>query len=287
MGKSSLKNKISGVVGNLSRTMRSLLSLMVSVPRCGTVHASERDGRPLVIMGNGPSFRRDLDEDMELLMRSDTLAVNFAANSPEFRLLRPKYYVLADPHFFEKAETDCNVRWLIDSLNTVDWPMTLFVPVSARGSRSLFHSENLKVECFNFIAAEGFASFENFVFDRKWGMPRPRNVLIPSIMIGIWLGYRQIYLLGADHSWLKTLSVNDRNEVVSVQPHFYKEDEKESARIRQEYVRHPLHEVIESMMIAFRAYHTIQRYARRLGVEIFNATPDSMIDAFPRAQLPG
>ena len=86
---------------------------------------------------------------------------------------------------------------------------------------------------------------------------------------------------------LKTLSVNDRNEVVSVQPHFYKEDEKESARIRQEYVRHPLHEVIESMMIAFRAYHTIQRYARRLGVEIFNATPDSMIDAFPRAQLPG
>ena len=89
MGKSSLKNKISGVVGNLSRTMRSLLSLMVSVPRCGTVHASERDGRPLVIMGNGPSFRRNLDEDMELLMRSDTLAVNFAANSPEFRLLRP------------------------------------------------------------------------------------------------------------------------------------------------------------------------------------------------------
>ena len=37
--------------------------------------------------------------------------------------------------------------------------------------------------------------------------------LIPSIMLGIWLGYREIYLLGADHTWTKTLSVDDDNRV--------------------------------------------------------------------------
>ncbi len=116
-------------------------------------------------------------------------------------------------------------------------------------------------------------------------MPRPRNVLIPSIMIAVKMGYKNIYVAGADHSWTKTLSVNDRNEVVSIQPHFYKEDEKEERRIRTDYLRYPLHQILYSFYVAFRSYFTIQRYAESQGVKIYNVTPGSFIDAFPRTTL--
>ena len=116
-------------------------------------------------------------------------------------------------------------------------------------------------------------------------MPRPRNVLIPSIMIGIWLGYSEIRLLGADHSWLKTISVDDNNRVVSIQPHFYQEDSREQQRIRTAYLSLPLHKVLESFHIAFRSYHRIRRFADTQGIRIINSTPGSFIDAFDRAPI--
>ncbi|MDE7120512.1 MAG: hypothetical protein K2O10_07865, partial [Muribaculaceae bacterium] len=114
------------------------------------------------------------------------------------------------------------------------------------------------------------------------GMPRPRNVLIPSLMLAIAMGYRDITVLGADHGWLSTLSVTDDNRVVSVQPHFYKADKNEEQRVSAVYGTLRLDQVLESMTIAFRAYHSIERYARRKGARIYNATPGSMIDAFKR-----
>lgn len=278
---------ITGFIDAFGRTVKSCLRQLSAIGGSSlSPTVATGDNRPLIILGNGPSLRRDLEEELALLREADTIAVNFFANSPEFREVKPKYYVLADPHFFDKAETDPNVSRLISNLNRVDFRMTLLIPAKAKGKAKMFNNPLLTVGTFCFLAVEGFRWFENAMFDARRGMPRPRNVLIPSIMAGIWLGYKRIYLLGADHSWLSTLSVNDRNEVVSIQPHFYKEDEKEQARVKEEYVRHPLHEVLESMMIAFRSYHRIQEYAVSRGVEIMNATPGSMIDAFPRSSLP-
>ena len=117
-------------------------------------------------------------------------------------------------------------------------------------------------------------------------MPRPRNVLIPSIMAAIAMGFKEIYLTGADHSWMKTISVNDNNQVVSIQPHFYKDNDKELARVRTDYLHRPLHTILDSFRIAFASYHTIARFAATRGIRIVNSTPGSYIDAFPRAPLP-
>jgi hypothetical protein len=73
--------------------------------------------------------------------------------------------------------------------------------------------------------------------------------------------------------------------VISIQPHFYKEDENEEKRIKVDYLKYPLHQIINSFYIAFKAYHNIKRYAMHKGVSIYNVTPESFIDAFPRADL--
>ena len=80
--------------------------------------------------------------------------------------------------------------------------------------------------------------------------------------------------------------MDDENFVVSVQPHFYKDNDEEHKRVRSAYAGLHLHDVLGSMTIAFRSYWHVKGYADSRGVGILNATPGSMIDAFPRFTPP-
>ena len=249
--------------------------------RPATAGREKPEGERLIIMANGPSLATTIAEHRDLLLSAPTLAVNFAAMTPEFRELRPRYYVLADPYFFADNSTDANLAKLRAGLKAVDWPMTLLVPVRfAAAARRLYPCCAMRT--FNAVGMEGFAPLVHFLYRKGAGMPRPRNVLIPSIMLGMAMGYREIIITGADHSWMQTLSVTDDNEVVSIQPHFYKDGEDEKARVRHDYRNYRLHQIVESFAVAFKSYHDIAAYAARRGVKIINATPGSFIDAFER-----
>ncbi len=242
-------------------------------------------GRPIIIMGNGPSLRSFIDAGADLRDDFDLMAVNFAANAPEFRELRPQLYILADPHFFNALATDANVARLWQNLGAVNWPMTLWLPAAHKQLLwALLGSlpGNVRVKWMNLTPVEGKGWLPRTLIHHGLGMPRPRNVLIPAIMTAMREGYREIYLVGADHSWSKTLWVDDKNRVVSVQPHFYKDNAKEAERVAAEYAGYHLHDILQSLTVAFRSYFDIATYAESIGARILNATPDSFIDAFPR-----
>lgn len=243
--------------------------------------------RSLIIMGNGPALRDVIDNNREWIDQHDLLAVNFAANTPDFFDLKPELYILADPHFFNFPSSDRNVDRLWENLLKTNWHMTLWIPVGQRKTIKNITEKtgNISFKYFNLTPGDGAGKALCKLYD--WGlvMPRPRNVLIPAIMTGIREGYKKIYLSGADHTWTKTLSVNDDNKVVSIQPHFYKDSNGELQRVASEYKGLHLHDVLGSMTIAFRSYFDIARYAETRGVKILNATPGSFIDAFPRFRV--
>ncbi len=238
----------------------------------------------MLILANGPSLAATLAEDSAVLAKYDKMAVNFAANTPQFALVKPQYYILADPHFFDNT-SDINVARLLENISNVDWPMTLFIPFAAIRKCPLQSTDRLKIEGYNALGVEGFDWFVNWAYSSRLAMPRPRNVLIPAIMTSIGLGYKTIYLAGADHSWTSTLTVDETNAVLPSQPHFYDEDPAEKERIRSVYREIPLHSVLYSFYLAFKSYFIIERYALSRGIEIFNATPGSFIDAFRRKSL--
>ncbi len=236
-------------------------------------------------MGNGPSLRSFLQEDEALRDDFDLMAVNFAAITPEFFSLRPSLYILADPHFFESDSKDHKVITLWETLKKVDWEMTLFLPVRLRKNISSFIStisNTVRISWYNLTPVEGGNALSRFLIKSAMGMPRPRNVLIPAIMNALRAGYKRIFLVGADHTWSQSLWVDDKNRVVSVQPHFYKDNEEEEKRVAAEYAGYHLHDILNSLTIAFRSYFDIADYIAGKDVKIYNATPGSFIDAFPR-----
>ena len=276
-------DKISRFLSLGAASAKSIIKMALQSRRVETP-ATPHPDTPLIIMGNGPSLATTIEERLTALQQYPTMAVNFAANTPQFFELRPRYYILADPHFFNGG--DENVRQLWERFqDDVRWHMTLFVPARQRHNVKT-DNPHITVATFNPVGVEGYTWLRHMAYGTGRGMPRPRNVLIPAIMTGMAMGFRNIYIAGADHSWTRTLSVNDDNEVVSIQPHFYTDNAAETSRVTAVYRDVRLHQIINSFYVAFKAYHDIADYARRHHVNIYNSTPGSFIDAFPRRPLP-
>ena len=275
-----------GISGFLNKTGATLAAVAKVLLMSKKVSLSSNEGndKKLIIMGNGPSLRTTIDEDSEWLMSHDLMAVNFAALTPEFFRLRPRYYIIADGHFFNSLHSDSNVRKLWENIGDVSWDLTLLLPAKFKhlAKPLIMHAHGIKLRYFNLTPIEGFRWLSHRLYSAGLGMPRPRNVLIPAIMEGIRLGYKEIFLCGADHSWTKTLHVDDENYVISIQPHFYEDSSEEHERVRETYKGLRLHDVLGSMTIAFKSYWEISEYAKKKRVTIINATPGSMIDAFKR-----
>ena len=123
----SLSDNIAGFCSGLGASLKSVVK-MAAQSRRPSVKRIALPGEKLIIMGNGPSLADNIRNDLGKLSTARTLAVNFAANADEFTLLRPDFYLLADPHFFDGRESDPNVGKLFKRINeAVDWEMTLKV----------------------------------------------------------------------------------------------------------------------------------------------------------------
>lgn len=278
-----LFDRIQKGMASTGATLATLVKLPLMSRRPSPKNRDKKD--TIIIMGNGPSLRDAMERNLDVLLSYPRMAVNLSALAPEFRMLRPDYYILADIAFFLKEKTG-KVPALWEALASVDWPMTLFLPATSRKMKEVKAlPENIKVKYYNLTPGEGWKWLTHFIYDMGLAMPRPRNVLIPSIICSMREGFRRIVLIGADHNWSRTLWVTDRNRVVSVQPHFYKDDDKELKRAEEIFKNVRIHDVYENYAIAFRSYHTLKAYTDRKGIEILNVTPGSFIDAFPRSTL--
>ena len=153
-------DSFASLLGRAGDSLKSIVKLALK-SRKSTVSKVASSDDSIIIMGNGPSLNDAIENSFDKLTTIPTLAVNFAANAPQFTQLRPRYYVLADPHFFV-ATDDVNVKKLMNNLSSIDWRMTLFVPFEAKKRGFVIDNENVKVEYFNFLAVEGFEWLENW-----------------------------------------------------------------------------------------------------------------------------
>lgn len=233
-----------------------------------------KDAGSLTILANGPSLKDEIDK---LDLTSCELSVlNDFYKSPKFRMLRPKYYVLADPLYVSDKESINGIT------QNLDWEMVLFVPFSflkKAGPLRDLSCENVRVIPYNSNTYQGFECLRNFFYKKGLAMPRAQNVLVASIFTGINMGYKEINIYGADHSWTQTLGVNEMNQVCAIDSHFY---DKEKVKYLP-YNCMKMHELLRAFAFMFESYHYLRNYADSIGCRIINCTKGSFIDAFERA----
>lgn len=270
---------------------QSLLSVVKIVLQSKLVtrlpgHFSNPD--ELLILANGPSLKRTVEESADFVRGKTLLAVNFCVTSPMFEQLKPELYLIADPLFWIVPEKREQLFRTMAEKTT--WDMNFLVPARALKNKEwqplLAGNPHIRLYIYNTTPIEGFQGFCNWIFSKGWGVPRPHNVLIPSIAMGIRLPFKKIYLAGADHSWLPEITVTDDNVVLMNQKHFYDQNKSQAATVTQENLHSArLYTILYHMYVAFKSYFVLEDYARSRGKEVINMTPGSYIDAFKRMKI--
>ncbi len=242
----------------------------------------------LVILANGPSLNKTITESADFLKGKTLLAVNFFVLSPLYDELKPEVYLIADPLFWIVPEKRIS---LFETLaNKTTWDVSFFIPYRAFKNKDwqpfLSNHPHIRVYAYNTTPVEGYQCFCNRVYASGLGVPRPHNVLIPSIVMALNLSFQKVYLAGADHSWLTEISVTDENEVLVHQKHFYdRKTSKAEVVLKENLESASLYTILHHMSVAFKSYFTIKAYANSLKKEVINITPESFIDAFKRLKL--
>ncbi|MEW6195437.1 MAG: hypothetical protein AB1521_09795 [Bacteroidota bacterium] len=242
-----------------------------------------------VILGNGPCLKKDLERNGNFITARKKICVNFFALSKEYEAIKPEYYVLAAPEYWLQKTSDYfktkKDELIGDLVNKTNWHMIILIPFQAKGSD--FHTrvcsnKNIQFIFYNNTPVEGLKTINHFLFKRELGMPRPHNVLNPSIFLALNLGFKKIILYGADHSWHEEIKVDETNQVTINHEHFYDAQKVQLPMYKLDGKEYYVHDIFRKLHYAFKGYLVLKNYADHLGARILNASTKSYIDAFER-----
>lgn len=255
----------------------------------------------LIVLGNGPSFKNQRDQLIEI-NDCDYLGVNYFACTDAMEQFKPSIYVIASPQYWMN---DLQNDWsktrnkVFDCmLNKTTWQMSLFVPIIAKSDakwKSKMQSNPyISINYINLSPIDHYSVFFRFLLKRFYVCPRPHNVLVPSILCAINVGYNEIYLAGADHSWIPEITVTTKNEVLIAQKHFYNDSNRQNSLLSDKAKPmysagsqsvFKLHEVLQKFYYSFKSYWILKEYAAEMNAEVYNLLGTSFIDAYKKIDI--
>jgi hypothetical protein len=252
----------------------------------------------LAILGTGPSLLdsfRDIGADVPVGV--SIMTVNEGFKAANFATLKPSHHVIADPIYWDSDSYSEYAHPLVLAISDAKWSITLYLPSKARGSR--LHDElkktNSRTVFYRDTPFKGLSILEYLAFRSKLGMPKPQNVLVAAISVGLWLGFSHIAIVGADHTWHRELEVSDSNVLTVRQIHSYDGNVDRKPFLKPSGVGKSLagkpitkrdtfsvREIFMAWSIVHESYEKLEQIARRQGAHIWNCSSTTFIDAFER-----
>ena len=230
--------------------------------------------KSLSIVVNGPSVNRTI----KYLKpgQTDVMMVNNAPMTPLYKELCPKYVCFSDSEFLEENKRNFSIR--TELIKTAD-KITVFLP-SYFSKQTFFPADKLNIKyvfsLFGTATRYNFYSYK--LMEKNFLAPAYNNVVIMCLYVGIQLGYKKIYLYGADENFLKQITVDQRNRVMRENIHYY------GSEMMWENKKHGADmEIMTYMMYRiFNGLKRLKKYAAKQNVRIINMSDDSWVDCFPR-----
>lgn len=262
------------------------------------VQYNSHQGESLIILGNGPSLKKSMEQHLEKMKNCDCMAVNFFANTDSFKEVRPQSYLLVDPAFFQDLQNLSDnlmskVRSLISNfVENVYWDMVLYLPIHAKESsltKELKKNNHIKFVYFNskgYYDGQLSPSLRYWLWNHNFIAPLGQTVLNSCLTLGITMHYSNIYLVGADTSWHEDYWMDQKtNDLYTKDKHFYGEEKIRLYKDAAHNYPTRIHEEFQNVSKALESYWILAEYATYNKVKVYNASEYSWIDAFERKTL--
>ena len=241
-------------------------------------------GKRCFILGNGPSLK---SLDFGLLANEITFTVNQLPRNPNFPKLKTNYHFFADPVFFslkDDAAEDLEVLDVIKNVNTVDNKPIVFYKLEAYNFIRTRHlDEILNVVYYDHYFTNMNHACKHYI-DLTRPVPEVSTVVQYAIMTAVYMGFKEIYLLGCDCSgFVSAAQAKLKQAEKSLYSYEISENEKKRMEIRA--TKMSIKEELRMHLEWFEYYESLFKYCRRFGVKLYNATEGGLLDCLPQVKL--
>ncbi len=251
----------------------------------------------VVILGNGPSLKDTFADknDYDFIKNKDIFVVNSFVQSEHFFELKPRYLCLMDPIYWGGDNSSQNIKAHIEAdyekLKNVSWNLFVFMPNAAL-ENNVFKGllkTNPYIKFIYINTNTKQTKDRNLLYSlykTNKAMPAVQNVLVSCLYLAINIGYQNIFVYGADHSWHLSLIVNEDNIPCIIDKHCY--DNNEISHYTPVYkdvgqtIPFKISELFKAYSIAHEQYEILEDYSKYMGAKIHNLSKFSCIDAFER-----
>lgn len=261
-----------------------------------TIRQIKKSGESLIVIGNGPSLIESLKEYKGYFQKYDCIVVNHFCETDYYETIKPRFYLIADPAFF--GDIDNYAEWLKAKINRfiesfiskTQWEMNLIVPNYADGTRFIeMTRKNPHISVFYYNSDGNDKKHHNSLYemwDSNLLAPPAQTCLNTSVWLGVFLRYKNVFLIGADTSWIELIRVDqETNKLYTIDSHFYGEVKRPLYADIEGKVPQKLHDELNNISSALEKYWKLKEYAEYAGVHIYNASNYSLIDAYERKKI--
>ena len=230
-------------------------------------------GKRCFILACGPSINT---QDLTALSKECSISVSNFFVHPDFAKIHPEYHIFAGSH---DPITDAQmVSWLKSAEKHFPSDQKVVLSIMDKYLIDQFNLFKKQKVYYYHLGGGGMNTSKDISFTGF--VPTIGGIAHIAMCLGLYLGSKEMYLLGVDHDWLLHLGESR---------HFYKENESEL--VKGGYVEGPakkerdLENDFAASVTTWKGYKKIREYARKRGVRIWNSTPGSLLDVFPRKSL--
>ena len=248
--------------------------LKVVLPHYGLLRRTQRlkgskVGKQALVLANGPSVAKLDPAKISRLQRESGLevfAVNSFISSPMADIVKPDYYLLSDPAFFQPDKfphlTDRLTR---DMTRLAEADIPCFVPleryngVAFRQKYGYYDRGNLFLNNITITGPRSYISMTSY----------------KALAAACFMGYSQIFICGFDNDYFLNVVIDEHNEMYYIDRHFYDKPGATPTRVRDTDA-HSMGELLYSHHFLFKDLEKFQQYP------IVNLSKDSLVDCFPK-----
>lgn len=233
------------------------------------------NGKRCFILGNGPSLK---EQNLIGLKNEFVITVNNAGKNSFFNDINSNIHIWEDHAFFALSDSKEEILKRFTNVNTeFNKPIT-FIPLREKEFVDKYKLyEKIDIRFYNPIYI--FHSDYNVNIDYTKGVPGFFTVVGEAIVLAIYLGAKEIYLLGCDCTSILTKLSTIMSEV---EPQYsfemgYKE--------RKYFDDMKLKDAFYTQYQVISQYEMLNKYCKKNNVELINSTHGGVLDNIKRIPL--
>lgn len=233
--------------------------------RSNIVLKEKAKGKRAFLIATGPSIKK---QNLSLLKNEDCFSVSNFFLHKDIDVVNPKMHFFAPYH--EPLVYDNIVS--VWKMANASLPKETMIGLSVASKEMVEHNhifDGRKVFYFDYEPIKQI----RYNLEKSILIPQSGPIMIFPILF--YMGYSEIYLIGCDGNMLKNYGETIEN--------FYEKDPRKNAS--DDWHDGNIISELECNINLMKQYKAYYDYGKKIGVNIYNLSPDSWIDIIPKKQF--